>query len=83
MIDGHNIEEILKALDAAQTVKGKPTAIIAKTYKGKGLPGKKNLLSILDCIVFHYFGYILMCAHFDLWNICGAKKISLPYSYLC
>jgi len=39
VIDGHNIEDILKALDTAKTVKGKPTAIVAKTYKGKGLPG--------------------------------------------
>lgn len=35
-IDGHNITEILDALDAAKACKGKPTAIIAKTIKGKG-----------------------------------------------
>ena len=39
VIDGHNIKEIVKALDTAKEVKGKPTAIVAKTYKGKGLPG--------------------------------------------
>lgn len=39
VIDGHNIEEILKALETAKAMKGKPTAIVAKTYKGKGLPG--------------------------------------------
>lgn len=39
VIDGHNIEEVLKSLETAKTVKGKPTAIVAKTYKGKGLPG--------------------------------------------
>lgn len=33
------MEEILKALETAQQVKGKPTAIVAKTLKGKGLPG--------------------------------------------
>ncbi len=36
-IDGHNIEEIADALDKADTIKGKPTAIIAKTVKGKGI----------------------------------------------
>ena len=35
-IDGHNMIEILDALDAAKACKGKPTAIIAHTVKGKG-----------------------------------------------
>ena len=35
-IDGHNYEEIIKALDTAKTVKGKPTVLIANTIKGKG-----------------------------------------------
>jgi len=35
-IDGHNMEEILKALDHADSIKGKPTVIIANTIKGKG-----------------------------------------------
>jgi len=35
-IDGHNMEEILSGLDAADAVKGKPTVIIANTVKGKG-----------------------------------------------
>ncbi|MBQ8545636.1 MAG: transketolase [Clostridia bacterium] len=36
-IDGHNIEEILDAFKKAKRVKGKPTAIVAKTVKGKGV----------------------------------------------
>ena len=36
-VDGHNIEEILNALKEAETVKGKPTVIVAKTVKGKGV----------------------------------------------
>ena len=36
-IDGHQIEEILSALDEAETIKGKPTMIIANTVKGKGV----------------------------------------------
>ena len=36
-VDGHNMEEILSALDKARATKGKPTAIVAKTVKGKGV----------------------------------------------
>ena len=37
-IDGHDIAEILDALDQAKACKGKPTAIIANTVKGNGFP---------------------------------------------
>lgn len=36
-IDGHNMEEILTALDAADACRDKPTAIVAHTVKGKGI----------------------------------------------
>jgi transketolase len=36
-IDGHNIDEIKAALDKARATKGRPTAIIAKTQKGRGV----------------------------------------------
>lgn len=36
-INGHNMEEIVKALAEARETKGKPTAIVAKTSKGKGV----------------------------------------------
>jgi transketolase len=36
-IDGHRVEEISDAVDAARIVKGQPTVIIAKTVKGKGV----------------------------------------------
>lgn len=36
-IDGHNIGQIIEALAQAREFKGKPTAIIAKTIKGKGV----------------------------------------------
>ena len=36
-INGNNMEEILNAFKIARTTKGKPTAIIAKTVKGKGV----------------------------------------------
>lgn len=44
-IDGHNMEEIEAAFDEAETVKGKPTAIIAKTVKGKGVSFMENSVS--------------------------------------
>ena len=36
-IDGHNIEEIVDAFDAARTIFEKPTVIIAHTIAGKGV----------------------------------------------
>lgn len=36
-IDGHSFEEIFAAFDAARACKGRPTAIIAKTNKGRGV----------------------------------------------
>ena len=36
-IDGHDFDQIESAFAEAKTVKGKPTAIIAKTIKGKGV----------------------------------------------
>lgn len=37
LIDGHDIASILAALDEAKNTKGRPTMIIAKTIKGKGV----------------------------------------------
>ena len=37
VIDGHNEEEIVNTVNKAKEVKGKPTAIILKTVKGKGI----------------------------------------------
>ena len=41
-IDGNDIDEILKAFEVAKNVKGKPTCIIAKTIKGKGISFMEN-----------------------------------------
>ena len=41
-IDGHNIQEIIDAFEVAKNVKGKPTCIIAKTIKGKGILFMEN-----------------------------------------
>ena len=44
-IDGHDMAEILSALDAADGVKGVPTVIIAHTVKGKGVSFAENVPS--------------------------------------
>ncbi|WP_031514036.1 transketolase [Desulfofalx alkaliphila] len=36
-IDGHNMEQILNAIEEAKKTAGKPTIIVAKTVKGKGV----------------------------------------------
>ena len=41
-IDGHNHEEIISAYKKAKTVKGKPSLILAKTVKGKGVSYMEN-----------------------------------------
>ena len=41
-IDGHSFEDIENALKAARDCKGKPTAIVAKTVKGKGVSFMEN-----------------------------------------
>ena len=44
-IDGHDFDQIRAAFDEAKTVKGQPTAIIAKTVKGKGVSFMENQAS--------------------------------------
>ena len=41
-IDAHDFEQIKNALKAAKEYKGKPTAIIAKSIKGKGVSFMEN-----------------------------------------
>jgi transketolase len=42
-IDGHDIDAIDEAMAAARTTRGAPTAIIARTRKGKGVAAVENL----------------------------------------
>lgn len=44
-IDGHNFDEIRAAFTEAKNTKGQPTAIIAKTVKGKGVSFMENSAS--------------------------------------
>ncbi len=41
-VDGHNITELIQAFEQAKKIKGKPTAIIANTIKGKGVSFMEN-----------------------------------------
>lgn len=41
-IDGHDYPQILAALAEARATKGKPTVVVAKTIKGKGVPFMEN-----------------------------------------
>jgi len=43
-IDGHNMTEIVEALEGAKTFKGMPTIIIAQTIKGKGVSFMENVV---------------------------------------
>lgn len=47
-IDGHNYEQIIAAFDNFKSFKGKPTAIVANTIKGKGVSFMEHNLK------FHY-----------------------------
>ncbi len=37
VVDGHDLAALLAAFDKAGTTKGKPTILLAKTYKGRGI----------------------------------------------
>jgi len=43
-IDGHNMKEIVEALEGAKNFKGMPTIIIAHTIKGKGVSFMENVV---------------------------------------
>lgn len=45
IIDGHNFEEIFDAIEKSKNTKGKPTIILAKTVKGKGVSFMENQAS--------------------------------------
>jgi len=45
VVDGHDVEAICRAYYDAEAAKGRPTMILAKTYKGKGIPGIENELN--------------------------------------
>ena len=42
MIDGHDMDQIFDAIDKAKAEKGRPTVVVAKTVKGKGVSFMEN-----------------------------------------
>ena len=42
VVDGHAVPDLMRALNTARETKGKPTAIVAKTVKGKGCSFMEN-----------------------------------------
>jgi transketolase len=42
VVDGHDVQALRKAFEAARSTAGRPTAIAAKTLKGKGVPGVED-----------------------------------------
>ncbi|MDU3724658.1 MAG: transketolase, partial [Clostridium celatum] len=42
VIDGHNFEEIIDAIEKAKACSGKPTVVVCKTVKGKGVSFMEN-----------------------------------------
>ncbi|XP_077185825.1 transketolase-like protein 1 isoform X2 [Paroedura picta] len=42
VVDGHDVEELCQALWQASQTKGKPSAIVAKTFKGRGIAGVED-----------------------------------------
>merc|ERR1711899_122119 len=45
IVDGHDVEELVKAFDEAAATKGKPTMILAKTYKGRDFPEMEDKMN--------------------------------------
>jgi len=45
VVDGHDIPELCKAFQEAESVTDKPTCLIAKTFKGKYFPDIENLMN--------------------------------------
>jgi transketolase len=44
-IDGHDFNQIIAAIEEAKNTKGKPTMIVCKTIKGKGVSFMENVAS--------------------------------------
>jgi transketolase len=44
VVDGHDVEALLDAYRRAEETKNKPAIVLARTLKGKGIPGAENKL---------------------------------------
>ena len=50
MVDGRDVEALCQVFWQASEVKNKPTAVVAKTFKGRGIPSKQMFLSCLGLL---------------------------------
>jgi transketolase len=50
-VDGHDIPAVIRALEAAETLKGKPTVIVADTIKGKGISFAENTAAFHNAVL--------------------------------
>ena len=50
VVDGRDIEELCQVFWQAAQMKNKPTAVVAKTFKGRGVPSKEVLLLCLGLL---------------------------------
>lgn len=50
MVDGHDIKTLVNSFYDARRSEDKPVMILAKTYKGKGLPGKDKFLVLQSTV---------------------------------
>lgn len=45
VVDGHDVGELVQAFEQAAATTGRPTAVVAKTFKGKGFPNIEDLVN--------------------------------------
>ncbi len=57
VVDGHDIEALCRCLFEAAQVKEKPTVLICKTFKGKGIPGQ-----------YHFVIYMCLSANKNVYH---------------
>lgn len=43
VVDGHDVDELSRTMGPSGRVKGRPTAIVAKTFKGRGIKGVEDI----------------------------------------
>ena len=70
-MDGHDVEALCKAFHDASSTIGKPTCIVAKTFKGKGCPSEYPIHSLLQFSLFSRFNSKLDSKLVKKW--CGAR----------
>lgn len=48
VVDGRDVEALCQVFWQAAQMKNKPTAVVAKTFKGRGIPSKEVLILCLE-----------------------------------